>query len=157
MTSHWLHDTKHIRGLFSGNLTEYLESEHGLQRFVKHISSWSKILTEDSVIAYEDLNRNPLETFTAICNKLEIEISPEIIATIVQASSIENLQQKEKTSPLAGQEYDTTDPNALRFRKGTIGDHENYFSEQNHEQVAVAIKSLNKEALYIVEMTGYPV
>jgi hypothetical protein len=89
-------------------------------------------------VRYEDLCTNPTATLNDLLDRLDAQVNPDVVQRGVDLFSFRQLSGR-----LAGQEH-----REAFFRKGTIGDWKNHFSEQDSEYFAAVAADLLEQLGY---------
>ena len=115
-----------LAGLKSGQLRQILHS------WQEHYFSWSK--QQDipvCVVRYEDMKRTPMESFGEIIRFLGLEYEEERLYRAIINSDFKLLQQMEKENGFR----EKMQKCESFFWKGTIGNYENYLSEEQIQNI----------------------
>ncbi len=155
LVSHWLHH-KHQRATFNGSVSEFITSPGlGISAFCEHLDSWSSHLNTDQVVSYEAMHDRTEEKFEHILNILGIDYDAARIGKAVSESSMENMRQVEVAHGIAGHEYDRSDPEALRVRRGKVGGYKDYLSDEDIQYIDHRVSSCTTASRAILELTTY--
>ena len=115
-----------LAGQKSGQLRQILLSWQG------HYFSWSKQQQIPVyVVRYEDMKRTPMEAFGGVIRFLGLEYNEERLYRAIINSDFKLLQQMEKE----GEFKEKTQKCESFFWKGSIGNYENYLSEEQIQSI----------------------
>lgn len=157
MVSHWLHDTNQVK-IFNGSVSDHIrDSSCGITAFLDHLEGWSPHLASDQVVTYEAMRKDPAEVVSLIFKKLDVVVSDDSIEYAVYQGEIDRMRKIEISTGIAGHEYDRSDPDARRIRKGRIGGYVDYLNEGDLTFIDDAIKQTSKASLLIIAKTPYDV
>ncbi len=158
MVSGWFHDTRQLDELhdrFHGGLSEFIRSPRGIGDFVAHLNSWAYKLDDSQVLTYEAMRQDPAAALQKTNELLDIGLSSQSISHAVEAGHIDRMRKIEVRDGIPGHDYDRSDPDALRVRRGVAGGFVDHISESDQAYIGSALTELNPRASGIVAMTGY--
>lgn len=157
MVSAYFHVTRHKQS-FAGSFDEFLDhKERGLPALIDYLNSWAKGLPrhEHFVLTYEGLSADPFADTAAALRFLGCEVDEPALRKAVSLSSFDSMKAKEKQEGLPSHEYDRSDNEALRMRRGKAGGFRDYLTP---DQIAAIEKRLGAALLpaarALVERTG---
>jgi hypothetical protein len=112
---------------FSGNLHDLVfHPEIGMESYMKFYTSWNEKAT--LFIKYEELKRNPFETFKKLLSTLDIVCTEEEIKAALAKSSLEKTREAQEQS---SEEFQKTFKDGFLFaRKGQSGNGKSYFDDE---------------------------
>ena len=122
LVSRFFHMSRHA-GQFEGGLPEFARDEfYGVPGIVGYFASWAPHLDDPGVevVTYEELRSEPLEPFGRIVRRLGIEADEAALRRALDAAQVDRMRTVEQKSGV-GQpnDYDRSDPSALRVRKAS--------------------------------------
>jgi len=101
----------------------------------EHVSSWTKKANPAlHIMRYEDLQQNPLNTFSQLVNFLRIETTDTKIAATIDASSFDKLKEMEEKHGFS----EKPDHAQRFFRKGQINEWRNVLSKRQVRELVAA-------------------
>jgi hypothetical protein len=132
-------------GQFSGSLSEMLRSrEFGVHAWCKHVDGWFKQSSPSTrmwLIRYEDLKADPQKTVKALYEQIGYELSDDLLAQAIEASSFTNMKRLEAEYGYGGRELAR---NFKFMRKGAAGGWKDDLSADDVEFIGrVARTSMN--------------
>lgn len=155
MVSHWMHNKNQIK-VFAGDLTEFIrEEQSGIDRFVKHLDSWSSHLEPEEVLTYEQMRIDPVTALKKVLRGFRVAIPEIIIKDVVANSTFDKMAQKELERGIAGHAYDRTNPEALRIRRGKVGGFSDYLTGEDIAFIDERIRSAPETSQRIIALTGF--
>lgn len=96
----------------------------GTRTMIELTQSWLNHGTDQAVVRYENLLKNPKEEFSRVLEYLEVRLSDEFLEAIIARNQFERLSGGRKFWKPARKQGEE-DPKS-HFRKGIIGDWKNY-------------------------------
>lgn len=147
VVSRYHHMTRH-EGKFSGSLAEFTrDPEWGLPDLLGYLESWAPHIDDPdvTVVTYESLKADPVESFGRLVEGLGIEASREELGLALEAASVDRMREVEATSGVGQpQAYDFEDPNARRVRKAKVG---SWREEMDDDTIAVMLAEIEASPL----------
>jgi hypothetical protein len=137
---------KYHTGEYEGSIQDYVYEPRGnIELIVKYMNIWEEVKPERFlVIRYEDLHTKPLEVLTDIAEFMDFKTSKEIIEQAIEDTSFDNMQAREKTGNMASAWFsDGTNPDAMKCRKGKVGEYKDHFKDKELEYLNDKMKSLS--------------
>ncbi|MDF1646829.1 MAG: sulfotransferase domain-containing protein [Legionellaceae bacterium] len=115
-----------------GNQRQHEQLRQQLLSWSMHVQSWRDAKNINClVLRYEDMKKNPIETFTKAVNFLKINTEPAAIERALKYSDIRRLQRLEQDD---GFREKPAQAKAF-FRKGIVGDWKNTLTSNQVNQI----------------------
>lgn len=158
MVSAYHHQTQQ-KHRFHGSMSEFLrEPEMGIDDLIDYMNGFGQALgsRHNIVISYEALSARPMDEMTRLMKFLGVAVDQEKLASAIEASRFEQMQESEIATGIPGHDYDRTNPNGLRVRKGKVGSFRDDLSEADIAFIDARCKErLTPAALKLLETTGF--
>jgi alcohol sulfotransferase len=158
MVSAYFHTTRHKHS-FSGSFDDFIKDpKKGLPALIDYLNNWARALPrhEHFVLTYETLSADTFAATAAALQFLGIEVDEPSLREAVEKSRFDSMKAQEKREGLPSHDYDRSDDEALRMRRGKAGGFRDYLTA---DQVAELDRWLDAElvpaARALVERTGY--
>lgn len=132
MVSAYFHATRH-KHRFSGNIDGFVRHPTlGLAALIRHLNTWSTVLPRHPhhILQYERLSAAPEAATDEVLGFLGIERDKALIARAVEAAKFGNMRKLEVERGIPGHDYDRSDTQALRTRRGRVGGFEKELSSR---------------------------
>ncbi|WP_343520212.1 sulfotransferase domain-containing protein [Sphingomonas sp.] len=123
---------KHHKQSYAGEIEAFVRDErHGLPSFVRYLNSWGDAMHwhPHQVVAYERLSAAPVEATIATLEFLDLPVERELVERAVAAASFEKLRRMEQVQGVPGREYDRSNADASRMRRGKVGGFRDYLDD----------------------------
>ena len=103
--------------------------------YFDHVLSWWEQRSNSNLhfVKYEDLRANPKEEIAKIAHFLGKNLKDDQLDFIIDESSFESMRKNPMTNNEKNPVFDTTV--SKFFRKGEVGDWQNYFTEEQRQYV----------------------
>ena len=103
--------------------------------FFSHLNGYLKASIENpktyKVVSYEEMKANPQKVIEDIATFLDIQVNPEQLEAIAEATSFEAMKANPSTNYSHWDQYGLRVPNESEFmRKGQVGDYKNHLDSQ---------------------------
>jgi len=144
---HWRRDF--WKDIEVGTFSEFIRSEHGVQRWVNHVESWED--RWDLLIKFEDLKQDPASQLRGIWSLINKEIDESTIQYAVEQSSFENMSRMEEKYGLKDKEG--RNPDAKFMREGESDAGEAYFDAKDQQYLERTAGDLMSKLDYTVGST----
>lgn len=158
MVSSYFHATRQ-KHRFRGDLGGFLrDPEQGVASLTGYLNGWSAGLQHRRhiVLSYEDLSRDPAAETARVLAFLGIEVKPQSLAAAVEAAEFQNMRVLEQATGLPGHDYDRSDDESLRMRRGKVGGFADYLTAEQIEFIErTCDRDLTANAKAILEPTGF--
>jgi hypothetical protein len=120
LISDYHHVTRHKMS-FRGSIDDFLvDQDRGLSHYIKYMNSWATGLArhDHHIIYYEDLLADTESEVEKMLIFLDEPVNFKALQYAVENSSFEKLKALELAQGIPGHDYDRSDADALRIRKG---------------------------------------
>ena len=134
IVSAYFHATRH-KHRFQGSISDFImDPEQGLPALVTYLNNWAEGLRRRShiVLSYEGLSSDTEAETLKILKFLRCEIDSSALKQAIEAGRFSAMQEREISEGLPAHDYDRTDSDSLRMRRGQAGGYTNYL---NSEQI----------------------
>jgi hypothetical protein len=159
VVSAYFHETRH-KHRFAGSIGDFIEDrEHGLPALVQYLNSWAKDLQsiEHCVVTYEKLSAEPGKEIARLLAFLSIPINPEALRAAITASQFDEMQRAEISVGIPGHDYDRTDSESRRMRKGKALGYRDYLNHKQIDRVdQILEQALSTQAKVFLKNTAEP-
>lgn len=157
MVSAFFHATRH-KHRFSGTVDAFIADEgQGLPALIDYLNGWAEGLQsrESAVLSYEELTRDTVGASARIIEFLGHTPAEEALRKSVAAADFGAMRELELQGGLPAHDYDRTDAESLRMRRGKVGGFEDYLSDAQLERIQeYCEKGLVPSAKRLVARTG---
>lgn len=158
LISDYHHVTRHKMS-FQGSVDDFLMDENrGLPHYIKYMNSWANGLKrhDHHVIYYEDLLLQTEAEVEKMLNFLDEPVHTHALRYAVENSSFEKLKALELAQGIPGHEYDRSDSDALRIRKGQSDSFRQELTIEQQKFIEDSCKSqLNPRMLAKLDRYGF--
>ena len=140
MVSSYFHATRQ-KHRFSGDIDGFLKDPgQGVTSLAKYLNDWAAGLRgrRHVVVSYEELSDDPHGQTARVLSFLGVETRPEILDKAVEAARFQNMQELELAKGLPGHEYDRSDSESRRMRRGKVGGFADYLTPEQIRLVETA-------------------
>ena len=130
LVSSYFHATRH-KHRFSGDIGTFLaDREQGAADVIRYLNGWAEGLARHPhfVLSYEALSADPEGMTAAALRFLKCPVDAAAVRSAVEASRFEAMREIEKSDGIPGHEYDRSDDESLRMRRGVAGGFADYLS-----------------------------
>lgn len=131
LVSRYYHATRH-KHQFSGDISNFIrDQDKGLPAWVEHTNNWTSVLSgrPHAITRYERLRTCPQTETRRILTFLGQDVDPDRLTRAIAAAEIDRMRQLEVQHGIPGHDYDRSDPQALRIRRGIVGGFQSELSE----------------------------
>jgi hypothetical protein len=142
MVSAYYHATRHRRR-YSGDIDDFVRNtEYGLDALVRHMNDWLPTLLQHShyILSYERLSAAPEVVLKEALQFLGIEYDRVLVPRAIEAASFGKMRDLEVKQGMPNHDYDRSDPQALRVRRGTVGGFVDELSEATADWILSEFK-----------------
>jgi alcohol sulfotransferase len=157
IVSAYFHATRH-KHRFQGSMSDFImDREQGLPALVRYLNNWSDGLRRRShiILSYEDLSLDAESETAKILTFLGCEINSSALKKAVEAGRFGAMQEREISEGLPAHDYDRTDSESLRMRRGQAGGYGDYLNaEQISDIEKFCSQALTAEGKMLVAKTG---
>jgi hypothetical protein len=155
--SSYFHATRH-KHRFEGDIEQFLEDPaQGVPAMCAYLNGWAKGIAgrRSHILSYEALTLNPASEVIGALRFLERDVDIDAVDAAVQAGSFTAMQKRELVEGLPAHDYDRTDTESLRMRRGQAGGYTDYLSPQMVRKVEDMCRhNLSTAAKSLLERTG---
>lgn len=155
LVSGFFHETRH-KHRFDGDMTAFLESAQGIAALVAYLNSWATDLQRHRhiVVSYEQLAKDTAGVTAKILKFLGGKVDEAALAQAIDASRFEAMQRDEVRNGIPDHDYDRTDSDARRMRRGKAGGFVDYLSADQLSLIEARLASgLTAQAKELVNLT----
>jgi hypothetical protein len=160
MVSSYFHATRH-KHRFTGDLAAFLRDQRqGLPHLIAYLNGWAAGLLRHPhhVVTYERLSTEPEvvtgETFVF----LGVPVDDGLVRRAVAASGFDAMRALEVAGGIPAHDYDRSDNDSLRMRRGKIGGYADYMAPDDIAWLqASCAAGLSLAAQRLIAATGFPV
>lgn len=157
LVSGYFHATRH-KGRFSGSLSDFIDDpDYGMPKMISYLNGWATGLSgrRHHIVSYENLSAVPVKEIEGILNFLGCEIKPAVVQAAVDAGQFERMQEMEVAEGIPAHEYDRTDLQSMRMRKGLVGGFREYLNDEEIARIeAYCSRDLTLEAKNLLRATS---
>ncbi|WP_235931162.1 sulfotransferase domain-containing protein [Paracoccus xiamenensis] len=117
---------------FSGSLDEFLTDRgQGVAALTEYLNGWARGLQQRRhvTLSYERLTADPMTETARVLNFLGLDVEQHHLAAAVEAASFQNMRKLELRKGLPGHDYDRTNEENLRMRRGKVGGFADYLTD----------------------------
>lgn len=140
MVSSYFHATRQ-KHRFSGDIDGFLgHPDQGVASLTRYLNGWAAGLQHRRhiLVSYEDLSRDPQGQTERVLGFLGLKADPQALAQAVEAARFQKMQELERATGLPGHDYDRSDGESLRMRRGKVGGFADYLSPDQIRLVEAA-------------------
>jgi hypothetical protein len=153
LVSRFYHMSRHA-GEFNDGIDQFArDPRYGVPSLVEYFASWEPHSEDQNVVAvtYEQLRSDPLDPFGRIVAQMGIDATQEQLERALELSNVDRMREVERKSGV-GQpnDYDRSDPQAMRVRSGRVGGWRDELSPQTSDYLFDAV-SRSEEATALLE------
>ncbi|RPF71166.1 sulfotransferase domain-containing protein [Aurantiacibacter spongiae] len=120
IVSAYFHATRH-KHTFEGPIDGFLDdSQYGLPALIAYLNGWAEGLAgrRSLTVTYERMQDDPHAEISRIIRFLGHEVDEGALTRAIDAAAFDRMQKTERKSGIPGHDYDRSDRNSLRMRKG---------------------------------------
>ena len=131
IVSAYFHATRH-KHRYTGTIDDFVRDDaQGLPSLMQYLNECALLLEKHPrcVVTYERLSAAPEVETARVLRFLGQEPDADCVRRAVAAANIEAMRALEVESGIPGHDYDRTDPEALRMRRGAAGGYRDYLSK----------------------------
>ena len=157
LVSRYYHATRH-KHQFNHSISDFIRDiNRGLPAWIEHINKCASALVHRRhiVLSYERLTASPATETSRVLSFLGQNADKQRIATALSNAKIERMRAIEVQTGIPGHNYDRSDPQALRMRRGIVGGFRDDLSGQDLDWIeACKIRHLTSPALDLLASVG---
>lgn len=128
MVSAYFHATRH-KHRFTGELADFMrDPRQGLPAYLAYLNGWAEGLARHRhlLVSYERLSADPAAMLGEVVTFLGLPVDEAAVAAAVERSSFRSMQALERRDGVPEHDYDRSDPESLRARRGKVGGFADY-------------------------------
>jgi alcohol sulfotransferase len=132
LVSAFFHVTRH-KHRFEGDIGEFLtDREQGLPALLRYLNGWASGLARHPhfVLSYERLTAETEAATADVLRFLGCEVDEEAVREAVAVSRFEAMRDREIDEGIPSHDYDRSDSESLRMRRGQVHGFADYLSEE---------------------------
>lgn len=157
--SAYFHETRH-KHRFEGSIGSFIEDEHfGVPAFVRYHNGWSQGLdgVQTLPISYELMSDDTGLAVHRILEFLGQPIDRQALNKAIQKAAFGEMQRTEKKTGIPGHDYDRSDEDSLRVRKGKVGGYSDMLSDDEAARiVAICRETMTPKTRTLFLESGIP-
>ncbi|MCV9999558.1 sulfotransferase domain-containing protein [Pararhizobium sp. YC-54] len=157
LVSGYFHATRH-KGRFSGSLSDFIDDpDYGMPKMISYLNGWAAGLSgrRHHIVSYENLSAAPVKEIEGVLHFLGCEIKPRVLQAAVDAGQFERMQEMEVAEGIPAHEYDRTDLQSMRMRKGLVGGFREYLNDDEIARIeAYCSRDLTPDAKNLLRATS---
>ena len=158
LVSSYFHQTRH-KHRFEGTIGEFIEDEQfGAQSIAEYHSLWASGLEgrQSLVLSYENMSDDTEGVVEDLLQFLSIPINQPVLREAVEKARFDRMQKKEQKTGIPGHDYDRSDADASRVRRGKVAGYLDYLSHAEDERIQqIFSDSLSDGARMLYRSTGF--
>ena len=128
--SSYFHATRH-KHRFEGDIEQFLEDpSQGVPAMCAYLNGWAKGIAgrRSHILSYEALSADPASQVAGALKFLGCAVDEGAVEAAVRAGSFAAMQKRELAEGLPAHDYDRSDNESLRMRRGQAGGYTDYLS-----------------------------
>lgn len=155
--SAYFHETKH-KHRFAGSIAEFIEDDsYGVPAIVRYHNGWAAGLRGNPslVVSYEEMSSNTEAAVRRMLEFLKLPVDGEALLRAIDAARFSRMQKDEKKTGIPGHEYDRSDTESMRVRKGKVGGFADTLSPAEADRIVeICRQTLNPDAKELMRQSG---
>ncbi len=160
IVSYYFHNSKH-HSKFTGDIKDFIrDDEQCLKKIVEYFNSWSPVAAKDYclVITYEALSVDALSNMAKFIEFLNLNVDKRALENAIDSSSFDSMKEVEIRRGIAGHDYDKSQKDARRVRRGKVNGYVDYLDSDDIEFINNYLNNhLSKESLKMLKDNGIKV
>ncbi len=157
MVSGYHHAVRHKKN-FSGGVSDFIDrGDYGLRAYIGYHNAWAAALRSDRdlVLTYRELSDDAGATLQKIIARRGWRMDAESVAKAVELSAFERMRQAEAETGIPDHDYDRSDEDSRRMRRGEAGAFREDLTDAEIDQINQRLyRDLNDAARRLVEKAG---
>lgn len=149
VVSHWLH-ARHHYATDVGDLLSFVDGPLGIRHYAAFLEEVAASATPSTLIRYEQLHADPNATLARTASALLLDLGPADITHGVAAGGFQRMQRMELERGMANHDYDRSNPEARRVRRGVVGGHADYMGAAERARVDAVVAKLSPAARALI-------
>lgn len=158
VVSAFFHATRH-KHRFEGTLEDFIVNrEQGVPAMCRYLNGWARGMgqRQHHVLSYEALSNDAVLETRKVLDFLGCRHDAQALAAAVEAGRFESMQDRERAEGIPAHDYDRSDTDSLRMRRGRAHGFHDYLDRgmiARVEQICAA--DLSRSAKRLVAATGF--
>lgn len=157
VVSAYFHATRH-KHRYEGTIEEFLaDPTQGVLAMCAYLNGWAAGIAgrRHTVLSYESLSADPVSETAAVLRFLGCAVDEGAVAAAVKAGSFAAMQERERAEGLPAHDYDRSDTESLRMRRGQAGGYTEYLGPAMIRQVEdICRRELSMPAKALLAKSG---
>ncbi|MCF3641695.1 sulfotransferase domain-containing protein [Rhizobium sp. TRM95111] len=158
VVSAYFHATRH-KHRFGGTLEDFIEDrDQGVPAICSYLNGWARGIARrrHHVLSYEALSEDAELATRAALEFLGCRHDSQALTAAVEAGRFESMQDRERAEGIPAHDYDRSDTDSLRMRRGRAHGFHDYLNERMIGRVEqICASSLSPRAKQLVAATGF--
>lgn len=155
--SAYFHETKH-KHRFSGSIAEFIEDEtYGVPAIVRYHNGWADGLKNNPalVVSYEEMSGNTEAAVRRMLEFLKLPAKEPALQAAIDSARFSRMQKDEQKTGIPGHDYDRSDTESMRVRKGKVGGFADTLSPAEADRIVeICRQTLNLDAKELMRQSG---
>ncbi|WP_042775278.1 sulfotransferase domain-containing protein [Sinorhizobium fredii] len=158
IVSAYFHATRH-KHRYEGRLSDFIsDRDQGVPAMSGYLNRWASGLSNRAhfILSYEGLTADTEGQTEAVLRFLGCRIDREALHTAVVAGRFEAMQERERAEGIPAHDYDRSDMESMRMRRGKAGGFRDYLNDAQVAEVErLCSAHLTSAAKRLVARTGF--
>jgi hypothetical protein len=155
--SAYFHETRH-KHRFSGTIAEFIEDEtYGVPAIVRYHNGWADGLKSNPalVVSYEEMSGNTEAAVRRMLEFLKLPVDEPALRAAIESARFSRMQKDEQKTGIPGHDYDRSDTESMRVRKGKVGGFSDTLSPAEADRIIeICRQTLNPDAKELMRQSG---
>ena len=137
LVSAYFHATRH-KHRFDGNIDAFIEDAiQGAPSLIDYLNGWASGLQRrrHHILSYEDLSADPSRHTRNVLQFLGCTVDDVNLEKAVRAAQFDAMQSRERVEGIPAHDYDRSDDESLRMRRGKAHGFMDYLSAKQAERI----------------------
>lgn len=137
MVSAYFHATRQ-KHRFDGDISTFLRDRHqGLASLIQYLNGWAEGMADgvSIILSYERMSQDPAHEIGRLCDFLTLPIDKAVLDEVVIASRFDAMRKLEQKDGIPGHDYDRSDEQSLRMRKGKVGGYDEHLDSTDQAYI----------------------
>ena len=160
IVSSYFHATRQKHS-FQGDMEQFIaDRQRGLPALVRYLNGWAKGVENrrTHVLSYEKLTTDTAAETEKVLSFLGCKIKTRELEKAVEAGRFSAMKEQELSIGLPAHEYDRSDGESLRMRRGQVGGFADYLDAGQIRMIEeTCSRELRPEAKQLLAGTGIPI
>jgi hypothetical protein len=158
VVSAFFHATRH-KHRFEGTLEAFIEDrEQGVPAICRYLNGWARGIDRrrHHVLSYEALSDDAERETRKVLEFLGCRHDAQALTAAVEAGRFESMQDRERAEGIPAHDYDRSDTDSLRMRRGRAHGFHDYLDQPMIARVEqICASDLSRSAKRLVAATGF--